>query len=129
MRSDIHDAYYAQCNGACSFFIPTAPRFRAAADLGHPHIHVSEWSIAAKTPVDRYVGGQGKSGLMMLNASLAARNHGEPARRSEFASGEVTPARSNIIKLEMDDAVCLNFMKSNGGTENVGPLQVRAQPP
>jgi hypothetical protein len=48
-----------------------------------------------------------------------------PARRSGFANGEVTPARSNMIKPEMNEPVYLNFMKSNGGTENVGPLQVR----
>jgi hypothetical protein len=36
---------------------------------------------------------------------------------------------SNMIKLDVDESACLNFMKSNGGMENVDPLQVRTQPP
>src|SRR5271170_6449291 len=60
---------------------------------------------------------------------FAFLTHRRPPRRSEFDTGQATPACSNMIERDMDASACLNFMKSNGGMENVDPLQVRTQPP
>ena len=59
----------------------------------------------------------------------AACDEEETSTMFRVRHGEATPACSNMIKLDTDEPACLNLMKSDGGMENVDPLQVRTQPP